>query len=349
MERYLSVTRVRKSFGALDVLRDIDMYADEGEFVTLLGPSGCGKSTLLRCVAGLEPWSEGSIELDGRDLSGVPARERGIGMVFQNYALFPTMRAVDNVAFGLRMRRVAAAEARELSLAALDMVHLSDKARAYPHQLSGGQQQRVALARALVLKPRLLLLDEPLSALDAQIRKTLRAEIRRLQKSLGMTTVLVTHDQEEAFSVSDRICLMHAGRVLQQGRPRELYANPRHEIAARFLGNFNVFGPGDMDGWTGPESAAMPDPASSYAVAPEDLGLIACDPEPASGTNGHLWNEGVVEEAVHLGAIRRYRVSTGGRSVTVDQLNATGVEWFESGSPVVVTVLARSLRALERA
>jgi putative spermidine/putrescine transport system ATP-binding protein len=349
MSAYLSVRGVSKSFGDISVLKSFDVELQEGEFLTLLGPSGCGKSTLLRCVAGLETCDSGGIVLAGRDLAGLPPQERGIGMVFQNYALFPTMRTLDNVLFGLRMHRIPPLEARDRAMKALWMVHLTDKAKAFPHELSGGQQQRVALARALVLRPRLLLLDEPLSALDAQIRKELRAEIRTLQKSLGMTTILVTHDQEEAFSISDRICLMHEGRILQEGRPRDVYANPRHEVAARFLGNFNVFGPGELAGWTGPAHAARPEPDRSCAVAPEELGMIPCAAEEIPSTNGHLWTRGVVEDVVHLGAIRRYRVDAGGLHLTVDQLNGGGQDWLESGSSVVVTVKSESLRPLEKA
>lgn len=349
MKAYLSVRSLHKSFGELEVLKGLDIELKKGEFLTLLGPSGCGKSTLLRCVAGLEAWDSGEIELEGRDLSPLSPQQRGIGMVFQNYALFPTMRAFDNVLFGLRMNKVPAGEARDRVWEALEMVHLTDKARAFPHQLSGGQQQRVALARALVLRPHLLLLDEPLSALDAQIRKTLRAEIRQLQRSLGMTTILVTHDQEEAFSVSDTICLMHEGRILQQGNPREVYTNPRHEVAARFLGNFNVFGPGELAGWSGSVNAARPAAGQSCAVAPEELGVLPYAEGQPMSTNGHLWTLGVVEDAIHLGAIRRYRVEAVGRSITIDQLNAGGRDWLELGSRVLITVKPESLRPLENA
>jgi putative spermidine/putrescine transport system ATP-binding protein len=352
MNEYLRVKFVRKSFGAIEVIKGLNLDLAKGEFLTLLGPSGCGKSTLLRCVAGLESWDSGEIELEGEDLGPLKPQERGIGMVFQNYALFPTMRVIDNVSFGLRMKKLPQAEAHRRALEALDMVHLADRAKAFPHQLSGGMQQRVALARALVLRPRLLLLDEPLSALDAQIRKALRQEIRDLQKGLGMTTILVTHDQEEAFAVSDRICLMHDGRIIQAGRPEEIYAHPKHEMVARFLGNFNVFLQDEIDGWNllrSSPDAARPTGGHGYAVAPEEIKLSACLAPSASGSEDLLWTSGKIEDMTHLGAIRRYHVAMEDRSITVDQLNDPCVPWLETGSKVYLSMRLETIREVERA
>ena len=214
---FVSVEQLDKSYGATSIFRDIDFAAARGEFVTLLGPSGCGKSTLLRCIAGLTEVDSGRILIDGEDVVPLPPQKRGIAMVFQSYALFPNMTVQQNVAFGLRMQKVPAAELKQRVAEAIELVELGEYAARYPHQLSGGQCQRVALARSLVTRPRLLLLDEPLSALDARIRKHLREQIRRIQQELGLTTVFVTHDQEEALTLSDRIVLMNAGRIVQSG------------------------------------------------------------------------------------------------------------------------------------
>lgn len=229
-----------KDYGTTRVLHGIDLQIAPGEFVSLLGPSGCGKTTALRVLAGLEAASAGTVIVGDRDVSAVPTNRRDIGMVFQSYSLFPHLRVIDNVAFGLRRRGVAARPARGRAGDALDLVGLGHLADRYPHQLSGGQQQRVALARALVTEPRVLLLDEPLSALDAKVRVQLRDEIRRIQLRLGTTTVFVTHDQEEALAVSDRIAVMDAGRIEQIGSPEELYLRPQTPTVAAFVGISSV-------------------------------------------------------------------------------------------------------------
>jgi len=212
----------------------------DGEFMTLLGPSGCGKTTTLRIVAGLEKPDSGEILFQGERVNDIPPYERGIGIVFQDYALFPHMTVFKNVAFGLEMRRLPREEIERKVKHALELVGLAGLENRYPEQLSGGQQQRVALARALVVEPDVLLLDEPLSNLDAKIRERLRSEIRRIQRELGITTIYVTHDQEEAMAVSDRIAVMNVGRVEQVGKPLELYYRPRTEFVARFLGTSNI-------------------------------------------------------------------------------------------------------------
>ena len=210
-----------------------------GELVALLGPSGCGKTTALRIVAGFEFADSGEVLIDGRDVSRVPASKRDMGMVFQSYSLFPNMNALDNVAFGLRMRKIGGADRRKRAAELLDMVGLAPQAGQYPHQLSGGQQQRVALARALAVEPRVLLLDEPLSALDAKVRLQLREQIRTLQQRLGTTTLFVTHDQEEALSMADRVGVMRAGRLEQVADPAELYSRPATAFVAEFVGTMN--------------------------------------------------------------------------------------------------------------
>jgi putative spermidine/putrescine transport system ATP-binding protein len=225
-----------RSFGSVRALDGLDLTVAQGELVALLGPSGCGKTTALRVVAGFEHPDSGEVLVDGEDITRVPAHRRDAGMVFQSYSLFPHLSALDNVAFGLRMRGVGRAERRARAGELLDLVGLPDKADRYPHQLSGGQQQRIALARALALRPRVLLLDEPLSALDARVRLTLRDEIRRLQQELGITTLFVTHDQEEALSMADRVAVMNAGRLEQCAPPAELYARPATAFVAEFVG-----------------------------------------------------------------------------------------------------------------
>ncbi|MEW1646830.1 MULTISPECIES: ABC transporter ATP-binding protein [unclassified Streptomyces] len=230
---------LRREFGPTVALDGLDLTVRPGEFLALLGPSGCGKTTALRMLAGFEHPTSGEVLVDGKDVTDVPAHRRDAGMVFQSYSLFPHLNALDNVAFGLRMRKVRTAERRSRAAELLDLVGLGDKGERFPHQLSGGQQQRVALARALALRPRVLLLDEPLSALDAKVRLSLREEIRRLQQELGITTLFVTHDQEEALSIADRVAVMRAGRLEQCAAPAELYGRPATPFVAEFVGTMS--------------------------------------------------------------------------------------------------------------
>ena len=236
----IDVKNLTKRFGPLAVVSGVTLSIQEGELFTLLGPSGCGKTTLLRLIAGFYAPDEGDILFDGQRVNDVPPHERGIGMVFQNYALWPHMTVFENVGYGLKMRSIAHSQIASRVDAVLEKVKLSGLGRRYPGQLSGGQQQRVALARALVLNPKILLLDEPLSNLDAKIRVQVRQEIRKLQKELGITTVYVTHDQEEALTLSDRIAVFNEGKVFQVGAPKELYERPANRFVADFIGVNNM-------------------------------------------------------------------------------------------------------------
>ena len=318
---FVSVQNLQKRYAGNPVFNDINCHIERGQFVTLLGPSGCGKSTLLRCIAGLTAVDSGKILLDGQDLVPLSPQKRGIGMVFQSYALFPNMTVEQNVAFGLRMQKVAPEESRSRVLEALQLVELQDFASRYPHQLSGGQCQRVALARSLVTRPRLLLLDEPLSALDARIRKHLREQIRNIQRELGLTTIFVTHDQEEALILSDRIFLMNQGRIVQSGDAETLYTAPADAFAAGFIGNYNLL---DADS----ASRLLQRPISSrLAIRPEAIVL---------SLNGEL--EGQVRSHSLLGNVIRYRVEARGVELLVDVLNRSSADLHPNGQRVSLSI-----------
>src|SRR5712691_9953439 len=238
---FLELEEVTKYFGRVTAVDHVSLEVEQGEFLTLLGPSGCGKTTMLRMIAGSEIPNEGNILLDGDDITNRAASKRPMGMVFQSYALFPHMTAEQNIAFGMGIQHKPKEVIKRRCAELLELVGLSDKGRSYAHQLSGGQQQRVALARALAVEPKVLLLDEPLSALDAKVRVSLRNEIRRIQQQLKMTAIYVTHDQEEALAISDRIAVMAKGRIEQLDQPEEIYSNPRTVFAATFVGTSNHF------------------------------------------------------------------------------------------------------------
>lgn len=315
---YLSVKQLNKHYGATQIFENIDFSADEGEFVTLLGPSGCGKSTLLRCLAGLTPVDSGQILLQGVDLVPLSPQQRGIGMVFQSYALFPNMSVNDNVAFGLKMQKQSASEILRRVNDALALVELNEFAHRYPHQLSGGQCQRVALARSLVTRPRLLLLDEPLSALDARIRKHLRDQIRRIQQELGLTAIFVTHDQEEALTLSDRVVLMNKGKIVQNSSAEMLYTQPVDAFAAGFIGSYNVLDAREAGILTGRTWRGQ------VAIRPESIVLV-----PAGQGIDAL----IVSHSL-LGNVIRYRVRTQGVELLVDVLNRSVGDLHPNGVPI---------------
>ncbi|TQC74830.1 ABC transporter ATP-binding protein [Pantoea dispersa] len=325
---YLNVTQLNKSYGPTTIFENIDFSADEGEFVTLLGPSGCGKSTLLRCIAGLTDVDSGTILLQGQDLVPLPPQKRTIGMVFQSYALFPNMTVEKNVAFGLKMQKLAAGEIQQRVMEALALVELTDFARRYPHQLSGGQCQRVALARSLVTRPRLLLLDEPLSALDARIRRHLREQIRHIQQELKLTTIFVTHDQEEALTLSDRIVLMNRGRIVQNGNAETLYTQPVDLFAAGFIGNYNLLSAEQATQLTGQPFSCQ------VAIRPESILLCA----PQAGIAATILSHSL------LGNVIRYRVLANQVELSVDVLNRSVADLHPAGMQIGLQLEMSTLR-----
>jgi putative spermidine/putrescine transport system ATP-binding protein len=238
---FLSLKNISKRYGQVIAVEDFNLDVEKGEFISFLGPSGCGKTTTLQMIAGFEEPTSGTIEVQGKDMTNVPPNERDIGIVFQSYALFPHMSVAENVGFGLEMRGINKTERQDRIRETLELVHLTDFADRFPKALSGGQRQRVALARAIVIKPQLLLLDEPLSALDAKIRESMQIELRNIQNTVGVTTVLVTHDQSEAMAMSDRIAVMNKGRMARLGEPFEIYEYPGDSFTSNFLGSTNIF------------------------------------------------------------------------------------------------------------
>jgi putative spermidine/putrescine transport system ATP-binding protein len=325
---FLELEAVEKHFGATHVVKTFNLGVERGEFVSFLGPSGCGKTTTLRMVAGFETPTAGAIRIDGRDVVNLKPNQRNIGMVFQAYALFPNMTVAQNVAFGLKVAGKSKAEIDERvgeMLAIIKLPHLADR---FPYQLSGGQQQRVALARALAVRPQVLLLDEPLSALDAKIRVSLREEIRAIQKSLGITTIYVTHDQEEALSMSDRIVVMREGVVDQIGTPFEIYNRPATSFVASFVGTLNrldgtVIDPLQRTVRVGRAEVRiaqdLSDRSTGAAVAlalrPEAITLA-----PSPDSDAAL--PGTIAEVAFLGSVIRVRVDIGERTVSLDTFNS---------------------------
>jgi len=339
---FLVLDSIKKSFGQTQVVKDFNMSIEKGEFVSFLGPSGCGKTTVLRMIAGFESPSDGTIAINGKNQNRLKTNQRNIGMVFQAYALFPNMNVFDNVAFGLKVAGKPKGEIETRVKEMLKLIHLEHLADRYPYQMSGGQQQRVALARALAPKPQVLLLDEPLSALDAKIRVSLREEIRQIQSQLGITTVFVTHDQEEALSISDRIVVMNAGRADQIGTPSEIYNRPATRFVASFVGTLNMI------------EATVADPAANTVKVGEnvvklresvgtlkggDRISIALRPEAGSlseSAKGDTSLTGTVISSHFLGSVIRTKIDIGGNQISFDMFNAPDAVMPQAGETVTL-------------
>ena len=324
---FLSIRQVRKAFGPTVVVQEFNLDVKQGEFVSFLGPSGCGKTTMLRIVAGFEEPSSGSVFIGGKDVTRLKPNQRNIGMVFQAYALFPNMTVAGNIGFGLKVAGKPSSEIRSRVGEMLDLIKLQEFGGRYPYQLSGGQQQRVALARAMAPRPQVLLLDEPLSALDAKVRVSLREEIRAIQKELGITTIFVTHDQEEALSMSDRIVVMYNGRAEQVGTPFEIYNRPATRFVAGFVGTLNVVEGTIVDAQSGRISIAGGEIAVGNRVAGHQAGeavSLALRPEAIAlgrreGRDGLV--TGTIREVSFLGSVIRVRVEVGGAMLSLDTFN----------------------------
>ena len=351
----LKLAGVSKRYGEVDALVDANLLVRKGECVTLLGPSGSGKTTLLNIVAGLLPLDGGDVWIENRLSTSLPPFERDIGMVFQNYALFPHLSVYENIAFPLRMRRMAKAEIRTRVLKALAAVSLADKTERMPAELSGGQQQRIALARSLVYEPSIILMDEPLAALDKKLREHLQLEIRRVQRQLGITMLYVTHDQQEALLLSDRICLMNDGRIVQVGTPDELYFRPQTIFAANFIGESNIFSADVLE--TSASSVLLRGPATcllrattdvpvskgqvvTAMIRPERLRLRTAD-HKATAEN---CIQAHIEEKVFLGEATKYHASVSpGHTFVCKALTTASASRCGPGDDVVLEVEAESI------
>ncbi len=336
---HLELTQISKSFGSAIAVEDFNLAVAQGEFISFLGPSGCGKTTTLRMVAGFERPTSGTITIDGNDITNTPPNRRNMGMVFQSYALFPNMTVAQNVGYGLKIAGKTRAEIERRVSELLALIKLEGFARRYPYQLSGGQQQRVALARALALSPQLLLLDEPLSALDAKIRIELRQEIRRIQRQLGITTIYVTHDQEEALSLSDRIVVMCNGRVEQVGTPSEIYNYPATAFVAKFVGHINLLPVSVTDARHGlVRLGSQSLRAGRYgqlngrpirlAVRPEEI-------NPGAAATANVLS-GEVESVTYLGSIVRIGLKVEGHPLALDVFNEHALQLPSIGQPYQV-------------
>jgi putative spermidine/putrescine transport system ATP-binding protein len=352
---YLELHDLRKQFGSFTALGGVSLSLEEGEFLSLLGPSGCGKTTALRIIAGFLQPDTGRVVIGGEDMTSRPPNRRDIGMVFQAYSLFPNMTAAQNVAFGLKVRKWPGAKRDARVSELLEIVGLSHAVDRYPHQLSGGMQQRVALARALAIEPRVLLLDEPLSALDALVRVQLREEIRRVQTQLGITTVYVTHDQEEALSISDRVAVVYAGGIEQLGTPAEIYGAPSTRFVAEFIGTMNRLesrvaeseaGAVDINGTIVPVDAVRGRPAGQdvlLLLRPEAIALETLNGKPPAP--GGIVGEVVAQS--FLGAVTRLKIAAENGGELIANVPSTGAQAYSVAQRVVVRFPPDSARVLD--
>ena len=353
----VSLSKIVKRFGDYTAVHEMSLDIAEGSFVTLLGPSGCGKTTTLRMIAGLLDPTEGEISIKGRRVNDVPIHKRNLGLVFQNYALFPHKTVAENVAFGLNYRNVGKEETRRKVADALELVQLPDLGGRYPKELSGGQQQRIALARAIVIEPDVLLLDEPLSALDANLREDMRVELKRIQQSIGVTTVFVTHDQTEALAMSDQIIVMSEGRVEQVGAPEEVYNTPATEFVARFLGASNLMAGNckDVSGdrlaleVTGLPDVVIPREKAPKVTEPGPVQLVVraekLQLKPAgTAPDGCLTVDAIVENVDYQGQSARYFVRAGEHQMQA--INMIDDHPFAAGTKVALQFRAKDCAAL---
>lgn len=349
---FLEISNLQKDYAGNRVVENFNLAVEQGEFVSFLGPSGCGKTTVLRMVAGFETPSAGMIRIDSKDVVNLKPNQRNIGMVFQAYALFPNMTVAQNLAFGLKVAGQSKAKIEATVQEMLALIKLEELGQRYPFQLSGGQQQRVALARALAVKPKLLLLDEPLSALDAKIRVSLREEIRAIQRKLQITTIFVTHDQEEALSMSDRIVVMHKGKADQCGTPFEIYNQPKTRFVASFVGTINVLEGRVADAQTGSfllNGTKLSLGRSLANLKTDDSIALALRPEAASlgqvaGKAGQL--QGSVQDVNFLGSVIRVRVKVGENVLSLDAFNQPSVNPPKAGDTVMVSFAPEDLLLL---
>ena len=345
---------VTKNYGAVVALAGIDLSVRKGEFLTLLGPSGSGKTTLLNVIAGTIAPSSGRLWLSGRDITDVPSARRGLGMVFQNYALFPHMTIFENVAFPLRVRQTSEDQVVRKVTEALELVRLPDVANRYPRELSGGQQQRIAISRCLVYNPDLILMDEPLGALDKKLRDQLQLEIKRLHASLGVTVLYVTHDQEEALVMSDRVCLMNRGRIEQLGDPHELYFRPTSVFSADFLGESNILYAASSDqlgtrtvsaaGGISFTRADAPAPGETFSIMIRPESLVLHHGNPVAGSLA-----GSVEEIIFSGGVTRFRIRVGdGTSLSATRLTSGEDQFLDRGFAVNIGWSQRDIVVLKQ-
>ncbi|HWU16933.1 MAG TPA: ABC transporter ATP-binding protein [Devosia sp.] len=350
---FLSVQNLTKSFGNNTVVKGISFGFGKGEFISLLGPSGCGKTTILRMIAGFERPTSGTISIDGQDITHLKPNQRQLGMVFQAYALFPNLNVGDNIGFGLKIAGMPAEQRRARVNEMLKLIGLSGFEKRYPYEMSGGQQQRVALARAIAPRPRMLLLDEPLSALDAKIRVSLREEIRAIQLDLGITTVFVTHDQEEALSISDRIVVMNAGNIEQLGAPHEIYNKPATRFVATFVGQLNTI-----------EAKVVDVAAKTVAIAGQTIQVYQLPANASAGTDtvltlrpevlsigardgNDITLTGTIADVTFLGSVIRLRVALGQTILSLDTFNDQRTAPPTRGQPVTISFASKDLLALE--
>lgn len=332
---YIEIKDVKKTFeDGQQVLKGVSLSIEKGEFVTLLGSSGCGKTTLLRSIAGLVGIDSGNILIDGMDMTGLAPNQRNLAMVFQQHSLFPTMTVHDNIGYGLRFKKMPKEEKERKIREALELIELTGFEKKYPSQLSGGEQQRVSLARGIVTDPKVLLLDEPFSAIDAKLRKALQIRIKNIHTSLGITTIFVTHDQEEAMRMSDRIYLMNEGKIEQSGSPMDLYLKPQTAYAAGFIGHYNL-----MDGKTWQNICPNGDESGHYAVRPESVYILA---RPWDKVDGQLYMEGTVRQITYQGNVIRYSVTVNGVDLDVDQLYE-GQEQLKRGDSAYLRIAVEDL------